>query len=386
MRYAAVMRRVLGLASVVVLGVAGVAHADSPTVWTAEGGAEADSNVQRVETGPGLEGQRIKAAVARLGAKVSTRGKLWGGGGALGLSALTRIVADRSVSVENVTFLGGDARWIHPIGERPVSAGLAVTAADALPLTDKIGDRTFRNLAADGLLVLRHGEGRTLTFAVGGRLFTYKPNHDFDWAGPSVSARLDLTLWESANKISSFELSAVLSAEARTYESDALASGCTGTEPPDPMKCSAGTSLIRTDRYQRAGVELTWTGVDPIALIAAASYQLTVIDSNSYGQSMVRHRGTLSATTNFPWKLVGTALVTLQFDQFLDGLIVKRDLQNSEFTSLEDENLSSLQLRLARPVTDTWSVEMRGAIWRALGDNMADFKRELVYVGVIYSH
>jgi len=387
------MRRVAGCA---ILVVSASAAASPATTVSAEGGIEADTNVQRVDTGPGLETVAVAAAVARIGARLDHRTRLWGGGGVLAAAALSRVVGPEleggtgvgrsALAVENVTFFSGDARWVHPIGERGVSAGVGLTLADAFPLSDGVGSRTFRNLGADGLIVMRGGgdpnEPRaTLTFAVGGRYFAYKPDRDFDWYGPSATGRFDVTLWQHPDRIRSLELVATLGAEARAYNSNALASACPKDAPPDPA-CSAGTSIARRDRYQRAGVELTWTG----SFVAAAGYQVTLVDSNSYGQSLVRHRATLSATRDLPWQLYGTALATLQLDQYLDGLVVQEDLQNQTFTSIEDENRSSLQLRLARAVTAAWSVESRAALWRDLGDAMTSFRRELVYVGMIYNH
>src|SRR5690606_341346 len=112
--------------------------------------------------------------------------------------------------------------------------------------------------------------------------------------------------------------------------------------------------------------EVTWIG----GVVAAIGYQLTVIDSNSYGQSLVRHRTTVSATRSLPLGLYATLLGTLQIDQYLDGLVLQTDLQRSEFTSLDDENRSSLQLRLGRPVSAAWSLEARAAIWRNLGSDV----------------
>jgi len=387
------MRRVVGCA-VFAVGMATAAAAPATTI-SAEGGVEADSNVQRVDTGPGLDTEAVAATVARVGAKLDHRAKLWGGGGILAASTLSRVVGPAletsdvgrsALAVENVTFFSGDARWAHAIGERGVSAGVGLAYADAFGISDGVGSRTFRNLGADGLIVMRGGgdpsEPRaTLTFAVGARSFVYKPDHDFDWAGPSASARLDVTLWQHPDRIRSLELVATLGAEARSYESNALASACPRDAPPDPS-CSAGTSIPRRDRYQRIGVEVTWTG----SFVAAAGYLVTLVDSNSYGQSLVRHRATLSATQELPWQLYGTALATLQLDQYLDGLVVQEDLQNQTFTSIEDENRSSLQLRLARKLVGQWSVEMRGAIWRNLFSDAPeiDFSRELVYLGLVY--
>ncbi|MEJ7604041.1 MAG: hypothetical protein WKG01_39540 [Kofleriaceae bacterium] len=169
----------------------------SPTTVTAEAGAEGDTNVQRVETGPSSEA-RVGAPAARVGAKVDHRGAIWRGGYALQLSTLARLVADSETRSENVALLAGDLRWLRAIGSRPVSAGAGITAADAISLTSETGARTFTNLGADALLVLRGSETRVLTFAAGVRRFTYKPDHGYDWIGPAASARIDLTLWEPA--------------------------------------------------------------------------------------------------------------------------------------------------------------------------------------------
>lgn len=385
------MRRA-GVAGLVIAAGAAVAlpspaqAGPSTTAVTAEGGVEADSNVQRVETGPGLMTSRVAAPVARLGAKLARSGRIAGGGYTLALGTLARTViagGEQDLSPENVLLLSGDLRWLRPIGGRPVAAGVELVAVDALALSDAVGSRTFRTLGADGLLVLRGGDQRTLTFAFGGRNFEFKPDPDraYDWRGPTGSVRLDLTLWEPAGGTRSVELSALFGFEARAYNSDANASACPEDAPPS-KSCFAGTSQQRNDRFQRAAIELTWTG----RFVAAASYQLSVTDSNSYGQSIVRHRTTLSATTNLPWGLYGTVLATLQIDQYPDGLLVRRDVAAQPFTTLDDENRSSVQARIARQVSKTWAVEGRGAIWRNLGGTLdTSFRRALLYVGAVYN-
>lgn len=352
----------------------------SPWTVTLEGGAEADSNVERVETGPGLDAAPIAAGVARFGARLDHADKLLGGAYSLGLSGLGRYVLDSQASPENVALLAGDVRWLHPIGDRPVSVGFGVLAADALAVTEDIGDRTFSNLGVDGLLTLRGGDDKKLTLAVGGRDFRYKPDHEFDWNGPVASLRLDLTLYQDG--ATSFELSTTAGFESRTYNATAFADGCAIGEMESPQ-CFAPTTITRRDRVQRIGAELTWVG----SFVAAAGYQATVVDSNSYGQSLVRHRGTLSGTTELFWGLFATGLVQLEIDRYLNGLLVQSDFQHTEFTSLEDENRSSIQLRLARPLTPALSVEVRAAVWRGIGDSMSDsFSRELVYAGVVFNN
>jgi len=356
------------------------AHAEKWAV-TGEMGAELDSNVQRVETGPGLPTEPVTAWVMRFGARVERKGKVAGGGFSFNASDLTRVVGNDDVSVENVTVLGGNLRWMHRLGERPVLAGFGVAALDALPLSDDIGARTFRNLGADAMLALRSEDEHELVLAFGMRDFTYKPDHDFDWRGPAANARLELVLWQPAAKTKSLELVATLGFENRAYDAVALINACPPDAPPNPM-CTAATALERRDRYQRLGVDLTWVGRQ----VAALGYQITLIDSNSFGQSLARHRVMASGTMQLPGEAFGTLLAILQIDQYLDGLVVRRDLQQQEFTNVDDENRSSLQLRLARRLGGHWSVEGRAAIWRNIagGAEELDFSRELGYLGLVY--
>src|SRR5262245_51716878 len=171
------MRRA-GVAGLVLAAAAAAAAAEPKMAITAEGGAEVDSNVQRFETGPGLTTRREAAPVARLGAKLARTGRLARGAYGLTVGALSRTVlsGDPDLSPENVVLLSGDARWVRPLGQRAVSAGIGLSAVDALPITDEVGSRTFRTLGAEGLLVLRGGGERSLTLALGGRDFVYKPD------------------------------------------------------------------------------------------------------------------------------------------------------------------------------------------------------------------
>jgi hypothetical protein len=374
-------RRSVAQVVVAVVAATGGARADGWHV-SGEGGGELDSNVQRVETGAGLPTAPVATGLLRFGARVEHRGKLAGGASALTLSDLTRIVSDDNVSIENVTVLAGTGRWLRALPDRPVAIGASATAIDALPLSDSTGARTFRNLGADAMLVLRDSEERALTLGFGIRDFVYKPDDEFDWRGPAANARLDLVLWQAPSKTKSLELVGTFGFEARTFGSIALANGCAPGAPTNPG-CAASTDLTRRDRYQRMGVELTWVGRQ----LAAVGYQLSLIDSNSFGQSLARHRVNLSGTAALGRGVYGTLLAFLQIDQYLDGLVVRRDLQSQEFTNIEDENRSSLQLRLARGLTKDWALEGRAAIWRNLaGGAMAlDFRRELIYLGIVYA-
>jgi hypothetical protein len=384
------MRRVFVLTAIAA-STHGISDA-APWDVTGEAGAELDSNVQRVETGTDAPDDPITAWVMRFGARIERKGKAVGGGFAFNLSDLTRIVADTAVSVENVTVVTGNLRWLHPLQDRPVAIGFALSAIDALPLSDPKGARTFRNLGADGVVALRSEDEHTLTLSFGVRDFIYKPvldpalEHAYDYRGPAANARLELMLWQPAAKTKSLELVTTATFENRAFESKALANACPPSGPPpgsDPSSCFSPTDLQRRDRYQRLGVELTWVGHQ----VATLGYQIAIIDSNYYGQSLARHRATLSGTAALPHDIYGTLLAILQIDQYLDGRIVSGGPQMQEYTSIDDENRSSVQLRLARKLVGEWAIEGRAAIWRDLSpdDLMAvDFKRELIYLGLVY--
>jgi hypothetical protein len=363
------MRRA-ALPAIGILGVAGIAAADPWTVRM-ESGAEADSNVERSEDMP-----PVAAAVGRLGARIDHRDELLGGAYLVDVSGLARMVASGRTRDESVMLHVGELRWLHPIGVSSLAAGIHLTAADSFGMLVPTGARTYRNLGGDALVLLGHGEDHHLMLGLGGRDFHYKPDRSFDWRGPVANAQLDAMLWYTPDRTHSLELAAALGFEARSYASTAVL-GCSPNYSTDP--CSMSTMLQRRDRYQRADLRLTWTG----GVVATAGYQATVIDSNSYGQSLIRQRITAAATMELLNALLVSATATLQIDQYPEGIPVD-DLQHQELTSLEDENRSSLQVLITRALSTAWSLEARGAIWRDFGTAGASFRRELVYAGVLY--
>jgi hypothetical protein len=367
--------------------VAGVAAAE-PWSVRMETGAEADTNVARVETALDTP-PRIAAGAGRLGARIIYRGALLGGGYAVDVSGLARMIASSNDELddENVVLGTAELHWLRPIGERPITVGVHATAADSFAMLGGVGARTFRNLGGDAMVVLGRGDGHRLTLGVGGRDFVYKPvpmngePHMFDWRGPVASAQLNAMLWQTSDHTENLELAASFGFEQRSYASKAIANCSPPIDVEDP--CSEPTALRRRDRYQRAGLSLTWTGV----VIATGSYQAMVVDSNSFGQSLTRQRITAQVTTELFGKLLATGAATLQIDQYPDGVPIQKSVEHQVFTNLEDENRSSLQILLSLPLSGAWSVEARGALWRDFASiAAATFRRSLLYAGVVYAH
>lgn len=364
------MRRA-ALPAIGILGVAGIAAADPWTVRM-ESGAEADSNVTRTEDTP------VAAAVGRLGARIDYRDELLGGKYIVNVSSLVRMVASARNKDESVMLDVGELRWLHAVRGSSLAAGVHLTAADSFGVLVPTGARTYRNLGGDALLTLGHGEDHQLMLGIGWRDFAYKQVSAFDWRGPVASARFDTVLWHTPDRTRSLELTAAVGFEARGY--DSMASfNCA----PDGSgnSCPMDSTLRRRDRHQRGGLELIWTG----EVVATGSYQVTVVDSNSYRQSLIRQRITAAATMEVVPALFVSATATLQIDQYPEGVPVS-DLLHQELTSLEDENRSSLQVLVTRALSQAWSLEVRGAIWRDFGTAGASFGRELAYAGVLYQH
>jgi hypothetical protein len=190
-----------------------------------------------METIPGETSERIAAAVARAGARIEHRDRVLGGAYMLDLSSLARLVGSTRGKTENVMLYAGDARWMRAMESRPIALGVRITAADALAIAGGTGSRTFRNLGADGMLVLGGGD-RRLTLTVGERELWYKPNPIFNWHGPVTHARLDLVLWQTPGKTRSLELATTFGFEARQYDSSALSNNCPPDAPP-AFECSA---------------------------------------------------------------------------------------------------------------------------------------------------
>jgi hypothetical protein len=370
------MRRA-ALPAIGLLGAAGIAAAD-PWSVTLESGAEADSNVGLIETGNGDAPPRIAAPAGRAGGRIEYRGGLLDGTYVAGASGLVRMVGSASAKDESVMLYGGELRWLRPIGARAVAAGIHLTAADSFGMLGGIGARTFRNVGGDAVLVIGRDDERRLTLSLGGRDFSYKPDHTFDWHGAVASARLETLLWQAPAKTESLELATAFNFEARRYTSDAVTS-CTPDQAPSDV-CTMNAMVQRDDRYERASADLRWTG----AVVATGGYQLTVIDSNSYSQSLIRHRIVAAVTMEVFHKLLGTMTGALELDSYPDGIPIANALQH-EFTNLDDENRSSIQLLLSRELTPAWSLELRGAVWRDFANAGMSYRRELVYAGAIYS-
>ncbi len=380
----------------VVLLLAGEAHADR---WRAELelGAEFDSNVHRVEAAPDGSQAPVAAPLARGGARIEGAGDR----GRRGRFALVGQGQARAVTSdergEEIAAVALDGRWDHALGARRARAGVRAGWTDASALVEA-GARTFTLLSADGVLQLQDDGDRRFSVSAGGRDFTYKPDRDFDWRGAAVGARLATTVWHGAaagdgldeladdlglpdDAEATLELALAWRLEQRRYAGRAFTSGCAPGEPITPT-CFVPTAELRGDLHHVAEVEATYTG----DLVASAAYQLTVNDSSSYGQSLIRHRLATSATTALPAEAYVTVGLVLQIDQYLDPLLLARDVVSQAFTSIDDENRSAISVRLSRRLGRGVTAEARWAFTAdSLSSDDREFRRHVVQAGLTWA-
>jgi len=367
--------------AVVTLALAAPARADqaeeSEDDWQVEleAGAEVDTNVQRIEVDP--EGMRepITAPAVRAGATFAGTGERGWGRWQIGGQTLVRAVSPEADSGEDVGVLAGEARWDRQAGPGGARAGIRASYYDALPLPGGTGAHAFAIGGAEGLLVLGGDGGERFALTAGYRDFRYKPDEDFDWRGAAVGLRLLTPLGRGVDVTAGYRL------ERRGFRGLAFTSGCGPMDPVEPS-CFVPTSIPRSDLHHVADLEAIYTG----DVVAGAGYQLTVNDSSSYGQSLVRHRLTASVTGELPARVFATAIATLQIDQYLDPLVLARDVSNQTFTSIDDENRSALSLRLSRHLRGRWEGEARWAFYAdALSEDDLEFRRHVVYLGVTWT-
>jgi hypothetical protein len=368
-----------------VLVAAAPAHADDAWQVGAEGGAEWDSNVHRVEVPMDGSREPVAAALARAGARGAGAGERGWGRWELGGQALVRTTLgdDRS---EDVGAVGVEARADRRLGERRARLGARASYYDVVALAAGGGPRAFALGGVDGLALLGSDSGARFALAAGVRDFRYKPDADFDWRGVAVGARFVGTVWERGagdvdQPIAVLEVAAGYRLERRAFEGLAFTTGCAPDEPVEP-RCFVPTLLRRGDLHHVAGVEVTYTG----DVVATAGYQVIGNDSSSYGQSLIRHRLTSAVTAALPAQVFATAAVAVQVDHYLDPLLLAADVASQTFTSIDEENRSAVSVRVSRGLGAGWAAEARWAFYAdSLSEDDLRFRRHLAYGGLTWS-
>ncbi len=125
---------------------------------------------------------------------------------------------------------------------------------------------------------------------------------------------------------------------------------------PGPPRSGEGPPLgRRKDGALSAGASYTYRG--PVAL--GLTYTFQEISSNSFGETVLRHRLSGSAGLRLPWNVTLLAQGALGLSRYPDGIFLSPEIILVE----EDEGQNSLSLKLARPGE---RAPGRGAVLRPL--------------------
>ncbi len=356
-----------------------------------EAGTEYDSNIHRLEVPDGADAEVVAAPLLRAAARAQTAAKVRKRGQVrlAGLVGGKLFLTDAGQS-ENVGIVSADGRYLHTLPGRSAMLMARGATYDSFDLdrSASSGVDAGRNFAIAtgevGATVLGPRHHR-LTLTAGYRDFTYKSDHDFDWAGDHYGLRYRTALWRGDPDVdldaSSIEIDVGYEVGRRHYAGRAFTSNCPEGTDPDPM-CIVPTGLDRIDLVHTARAEVLYTG----DRVWTGAYELSLVDSNSFGQSLVRHRIDLGVTTKTWADVFLTARATVIVSSFLDPLLLARDVQSQTFISIDDENRNAISVHLARDLGASWTIEARYAIFtNEFATKRLSFRRQIVYVGMTHS-
>ena len=356
---------------VAVLLVATAAAADETDyVLKLEAGSEIDSNVHRAPEGSGV----VTAPDARIGMRLDASGRA-GERGRYAFDAVGAVkgFAGSDASSEDIGVISADGRFEWIAGT--FIPGLRASYYDAFGEQDNA--LALRTAETAGSLGLAAGDLRLVAKA-GWRFFAYKPDGAFDFDGPTAGLSIGQR-FHSEDAARQLAVGVAYAAGVRRYSSAALANFCPLGTPVAPS-CLAVTALRRSDLFHDLATEITYTG----DFIVGLRLGLQVNDSNSFAQSLIRGRGELSGTVLLPEDFAVTAKVVLQFDSYIDGLLLGGDL--GTFTTIEDEARNAVILHVTRELTDAWTLEARfAAYWSPFAAQPVAYSRQTFYLGLVYA-
>lgn len=223
-------------------------------------------------------------------------------------------------------------------------------------------ERDYTDLQGGALIDFFPNEQADVRLVVSAHRFIFWNRFAYSFYGPdgTLSARYRFNRRHAVSLFGTFN--------PRTYNADATARpGPEGQEPPQPV--------TRRDNFFGGGVSYSYRG--PFHLTVGYAYYDQA--SNSYGETIRRHRISATAGVRLPWKVTALASGTLQLSSFPDGVYLSPDLTVVE----DDENSSSVTLKLVRPVHEHVEVDLRYAMYvNVLPLNQFFYMRHVVSLGL----
>lgn len=227
----------------------------------------------------------------------------------------------------------------------------------------------------------RRGADRDYTDLVGGAVLDFLPSSQVD-VRVNVSAhrflfynRFAYSFWGPDGSLTAryrfdrrHSVSAFGAFNPRTYNANAHAQ-------PGPEGTDTDLGVPRQDAVFGAGLSYSYRGPFHFSF----SYSYFDQTSNSFGESVKRHRLSATGGVRLPWQIMLVGSLTWQPSLFPDGVYL-----NPELTIVEDdENVSSLTLKVMRPINKWLDVDLRYAGYLGLypGNNFL-YLRHVISVGL----
>lgn len=346
----------------------------------AELGVEYDDNVHRAEQ---IDGNRVAVVSSALTKAV------------VGLSAADRITDRQDVAFsvlgaaklfaapaarnENVAVVETAGAWNVRLASR-TRLGAGATYYEAI----QAGTPTERALTAerDGVMEARDfrsivpslralqgvGTGATLGLSAGYRWFVYKPLRDYDFQAPVVTLEHRL-VHETADGEAEWALASAASAELRRFAGPRL------------LVDGADASGARhVDQFFTGQLEVTRTG----AVLLGAGYALQWNRSNSYGEGLLRHIGSLRFAAPLPLGLYLAARGELVFVNYRDKIPLVTDPSANLNVSIEEETRSEVRAELSRDLGARLQVVGR-YVFYANAVGQGQYRRQTATLSLVFS-
>jgi hypothetical protein len=381
--------RPAALALVAAVGLAWPARAragDLDTNLSFELGSEVDSNPHR-EPAEAKSSAKVPAAVGRGGIRCSLG---WRPAPRRVFSLLAVAAAKKFQSLdgssdaaqEDVAVVAVDGRVDQGFADRPLAIGARLSYYDAFERTTGNGeaDHDFRTGDVSGVLTMRGDNGHRAALTLGLRGFEYKPDARYDFAGEHAQLAWHKRFTTRGGELedgASWDLGAEYGFARRVYDDVARVDQCAPGAALD-AGCIGSSRTTRVDLVHTAAIELSYAG----ERLYGVRYELQAVLSNSFGQSLVRHRLELTLTTDTWWRVAVTAKAVIQVNQFLDPLLLSRDIG---LLTIEDENRNYLSVHAQRELGRGLSIE--GRLTLAINEFATEelrYRRYTGYVGLVY--
>jgi hypothetical protein len=351
----------------------------------AEVGAEYDSNAHRVEqlasSGNDVVGSFLQRFVVsgQLVDQVAPRHAV-----AVTATAAAKIFDAPAARSETVAIAQSSMLWRAALGARSslTSSGAYYEAFQNWgPEGDPAGERRdFRSLSPVLELRTPLSERADVGLAAGYRWLVFKPDRDFDFAGPT--AALNLRWLYDADGGPDFEARAGAALEHRSFGGPAEVGHCA----PDGLPCPG--TVTRVDDFVTAQAEVTHTG----RILLGAGYAFQHNASNSFGETLIRHVATARVAAALPLGLYLAARADLLFVSYRDEVLIAQAADPAQTTagrtyaSIEEENRSSARVDLSRDIGDRARALLRYTFYaNELGNNTGEYRRHTLLLSLSFA-